>query len=165
MVFFGGGLSLKKILFTLLLVVSSVVNAEVEKSVDVSGENDIRKEEKKLPDVDLEQYKDELLSYQQLQRKNMMLKLQAENQKLESEIKKNGSFVSYDTDDNTMHVMSIMTIPKRGLCATIFYGGISRVCKGDVINEDYVVSDITGNYVEIRMVNDISDTGRKIYLR
>lgn len=46
MVFFGGGLSLKKILFTLLLVVSSVVNAEVEKSVDVSGENDIRKEEK-----------------------------------------------------------------------------------------------------------------------
>lgn len=47
MVFFGGGLSLKKILFTLLLVVSSVVNAEVEKSVDVSGENDIRKEEKK----------------------------------------------------------------------------------------------------------------------
>ncbi|EFZ45045.1 periplasmic protein [Escherichia coli DEC2B] len=41
-----------------------------------------------MPDVDLEKYKDELLSYQELQRKNMMLKLQSENQKLESEIKK-----------------------------------------------------------------------------
>ncbi|HBN2126295.1 TPA: bundle-forming pilus protein BfpU, partial [Escherichia coli] len=88
--FFGGELSLKKILFTFLLVVSSVVNAEVNTSVDVSGKNDSRKEENKLPDVDLEKYKDELLSYQELQRKNMMLKLQSENQKLESEIKKSG---------------------------------------------------------------------------
>ncbi|SPW62105.1 periplasmic protein [Escherichia coli] len=86
--FFGGELSLKKILFTFLFVVSSVVNAEVNTSVDVSGKNDSRKEENKLPDVDLEKYKDELLSYQELQRKNMMLKLQSENQKLESEIKK-----------------------------------------------------------------------------
>ncbi|MCF7447034.1 hypothetical protein [Escherichia coli] len=163
--FFGGGLSLKKILFTLLLVVSSVVNAEVDKSVDVSGENDIRKEEKKLPDVDLEQYKDELLSYQELQRKNMMLKLQSENQKLESEIKKSGSFISYDTNENTIYLMSIMTIPKKGLCATIFNGAISRVCKGDIINEHSVVSDITGNYVEIRSVNDISDPAQKIFLR
>ncbi|HBN1775268.1 TPA: bundle-forming pilus protein BfpU, partial [Escherichia coli] len=60
--FFGGELSLKKILFTFLLVVSSVVNAEVNTSVDVSGKNDSRKEENKLPDVDLEKYKDELLS-------------------------------------------------------------------------------------------------------
>ncbi|EEW4295925.1 bundle-forming pilus protein BfpU, partial [Escherichia coli] len=82
--FFGGELSLKKILFTFLFVVSSVVNAEVNTSVDVSGKNDSRKEENKLPDVDLEKYKDELLSYQELQRKNMMLKLQSENQKLES---------------------------------------------------------------------------------
>ncbi|HGU0897333.1 TPA: bundle-forming pilus protein BfpU, partial [Escherichia coli] len=80
--FFGGELSLKKILFTFLFVVSSVVNAEVNTSVDVSGKNDSRKEENKLPDVDLEKYKDELLSYQELQRKNMMLKLQSENQKL-----------------------------------------------------------------------------------
>ncbi|EHU03733.1 periplasmic protein [Escherichia coli DEC1B] len=79
---------MKKILFTFLFVVSSVVNAEVNTSVDVSGKNDSRKEENKLPDVDLEKYKDELLSYQELQRKNMMLKLQSENQKLESEIKK-----------------------------------------------------------------------------
>ncbi|STO41605.1 periplasmic protein [Escherichia coli] len=64
------------------------MNAEVNTSVDVSGKNDSRKEENKLPDVDLEKYKDELLSYQELQRKNMMLKLQSENQKLESEIKK-----------------------------------------------------------------------------
>ena len=65
--FFGGELSLKKILFTFLFVVSSVVNAEVNTSVDVSGKNDSRKEENKLPDVDLEKYKDELLSYQELQ--------------------------------------------------------------------------------------------------
>ncbi len=163
--FFGGELSLKKIFFILLFFVSSVVNAEVDKRVDVSAENDIRKEEKILPDVDLEKYKDELLSYQRLQRKNMMLKLQVENQKLESEIKKSGTFVSYDTDDNTIYLMSIMTLPKRGVCATIFNGTISRVCKGDVINKHSVVSDITENYVEIRGINDISDPGRKVFLR
>lgn len=162
---FGGELSLKKILFTFLLVVSSVVNAEVNTSVDVSDKNDSRKEENKLPDVDLEKYKDELLSYQELQRKNMMLKLQSENQKLESEIKKSGSFISYDTNENTIYLMSIMTIPKKGLCATIFNGAISRVCKGDIINENSVVSDIAGNYVEIRSINDISDPGQKIFLR
>lgn len=163
--FFGGELSLKKILFTFLLVVSSVVNAEVNTSVDVSGKNDSRKEENKLPDVDLEKYKDELLSYQELQRKNIMLKLQSENQKLESEIKKSGSFISYDTNKNTIYLMSIMTIPNKGLCATIFNGAISRVCKGDIINEHSVVSDITGNYVEIRGINDISDPAQKIFLR
>ncbi|HDL9614631.1 TPA: bundle-forming pilus protein BfpU [Escherichia coli] len=163
--FFGGELSLKKILFTFLLVVSSVVNAEVNTSVDVSGKNDSRKEENKLPDVDLEKYKDELLSYQELQRKNMMLKLQSENQKLESEIKKSGSFISYDTNENTIYLMSIMTIPKKGLCATIFNGAINRVCKGDIINEHSVVSDITGNYVEISRINDISEPAQKIFLR
>lgn len=163
--FFGGELSLKKILFTFLFVVSSVVNAEVNTSVDVSGKNDSRKEENKLPDVDLEKYKDELLSYQELQRKNMMLKLQSENQKLESEIKKSGSFISYDTNENTIYLMSIMTIPKKGLCATIFNGAISRVCKGDIINEHSVVSDITGNYVEISRINDISEPAQKIFLR
>ncbi|EHH6606517.1 bundle-forming pilus protein BfpU [Escherichia coli] len=163
--FFGGELSLKKILFTFLLVVSSVVNAEVNTSVDVSGKNDSIKEENKLPDVDLEKYKDELLSYQELQRKNMMLKLQSENQKLESEIKKSGSFISYDANENTIYLMSIMTTPKKGLCATIFNGAISRVCKGDIINEHSVVSDITGNYVEIRSINDISDPAQKIFLR
>ncbi|EFC2566068.1 bundle-forming pilus protein BfpU [Escherichia coli] len=163
--FFGGELSLKKILFTFLFVVSSVVNAEVNTSVDVSGKNDSKKEENKLPDVDLEKYKDELLSYQELQRKNMMLKLQSENQKLESEIKKSGAFTSYDTNENTIYLMSIMTTPKKGLCATIFNGSISRVCKGDIINEHSVVSDITGNYVEIRSINDISDPAQKIFLR
>ncbi len=156
---------MKKILFTFLFVVSSVVNAEVNTSVDVSGKNDSRKEENKLPDVDLEKYKDELLSYQELQRKNMMLKLQSENQKLESEIKKSGSFISYDTNENTIYLMSIMTTPKKELCATIFNGAISRVCKGDIINEHSVVSDITGNYVEIRSINNISDPVQKIFLR
>ncbi|HFX7289433.1 TPA: bundle-forming pilus protein BfpU, partial [Escherichia coli] len=46
-----------------------------------------------------------------------------------------------------------------------FNGAISRVCKGDIINEHSVVSDITGNYVEIRSINDISDPVQKIFLR
>ncbi len=156
---------MKKLLFTLFFIISFGVNAEVDTKVEDSGSNSSHKGANKLPEVDLEKYKDELLSYQELQRKNMLLKLQAENQKLESEINKGGSFISYDAGDNTIHLMSIMTIPKKGMCATIFNGAVKRVCKGDAINSHSVVSNITGSYIEIRKLNDISDTGMKIFLR
>lgn len=165
--YFGGELSLKNILYAFFVFICFSSRAETNLSAEVPEKVNIEKSNKlnKLPDVDLEKYKGELLSYQELQRKNMMLKLQAENQKLEGEINKKGSSTPANIGSDTVYLMSIMTIPRKGLCAIIFDGEIRRVCKGDFIRDDSIVSDITGDYLELRDVNDLSGSRRKMQIR
>ncbi|EFI3662540.1 hypothetical protein GY514_004894, partial [Escherichia coli] len=76
---------MKKLLLMILFV------STASQATDITTEDNTKKTSNSsntqiLPDITLDEYKDELIEYQRLQRKNLMLKLISENRELEKNI-------------------------------------------------------------------------------
>ena len=141
----SGGLVLdimKKLLLMILFV------STASQATDITTEDNTKKTSNSsntqiLPDINLDEYKDELIEYQRLQRKNLMLKLISENRELEKNIGnshlKNGD----------ISLVSIISLPNGGLSANIYDGYIRKVKSGDIVDEKYKVTKINRNNIEV----------------
>ncbi len=126
-------------------------NPPVSKSMTDATKN---QKYQSLQDVKINDYKTELLEHQKLQRRNLMLKLEAENYNLEKTLRKSSK------NDKDISLIAVLSSNGSGYVAKIYDGAVRNIRIGDVIYNQYKVTNINKDSI---IVEDINNKETKTY--
>ncbi|MEF6481893.1 hypothetical protein U9527_20085 [Escherichia coli] len=144
-----------KVIISFLAFFSGIAYAS-DNTPSPASITDVTKEQKyqHLPDVNINDYKAELLEYQKLQRKNLMLKLETENHNIEKTLRKSSK------SDKDISLMAVLSSGGNGYVAKIYDGVLRNIRVGDIIYNQYKVTSINKDSIK---VEDINNKEIKVY--
>lgn len=151
---------MNRIFFLFLLLVSSMVHANTDGHTTEKLEGVVdNKKYYDIPECNIDNYKEELLEYQKLQRQNMMLKLKMENNNIQKSLK------SHAVTDNKITLLAVLSANAGKYSAKIYDGRVKNVKEGDIISDKFKIKRIYRDSIIIHNQESKKDEVIKLYGR